>query len=153
LEARKKYRVFDALDGMDGLSQAKQRLPDLIIMDLMMPNLDGFSVLEELKLDQRTRAIPVIVVSAKDLTDEEQRRLQGNIEAVYQKGSLPPRSFVEQVVEVLEHRSAEQHAVELKSTEQHPGEQGTIDPLFSEVGLAEEREHNQPHQEVDLHAL
>ncbi len=106
LEARKHYRVFHATDGWDGLAQARQRIPDLIIMDLMMPNLDGFGVLEELKLDERTRDIPVIVVSAKDLTDAERKcLLVGNIEAIYQKGSLPPRSFVDQVVEVLEHRS------------------------------------------------
>lgn len=107
LEARKKYRVFQAEDGWDGLAQARQRLPDLIIMDLMMPNLDGFGVLEELKLDKRTQDIPVIVVSAKDLSDAEQRRLKGNIEAIYQKGSLPPRTFVDQVVEVLEHKTAD----------------------------------------------
>jgi threonine synthase len=105
LEARKQYRVFQAEDGLDGLSQAKERLPDLIIMDLMMPNLDGFGVLEALKMDPRTQNIPVIVVSAKDLTATDRARLRGNIEAIYQKGSLPPRSFVEQVVGVLEQKT------------------------------------------------
>jgi CheY-like chemotaxis protein len=105
LEARKRYRVFHASDGWDGLMQARQRLPDLIITDLMMPNLDGFGVIEELKLDRRTESIPVIVVSAKDITDDERKRLNGYIEAIYQKGSLPPRAFVEQVVGVLEHKS------------------------------------------------
>jgi threonine synthase len=106
LEARKKYRVFHAADGLDGVNQARERLPDLIIMDLMMPNLDGFEVLEELKLDKRTEHIPVIVVSAKDLSDVDRSRLDGNIEAIYQKGSLPPRSFVDQVVEVLDGKTA-----------------------------------------------
>jgi response regulator RpfG family c-di-GMP phosphodiesterase len=77
-------------------------------MDLMMPEIDGFGVLEELKLDQRTQNIPVIVVSAKDLSDTERERLEGNIEAIYQKGSMPPRSFVDQVVEVLEHKTADE---------------------------------------------
>lgn len=107
LEARKKYRVFHAEDGRDGLAQARQRLPDLIIMDLMMPNLDGFGVLQELKLDKKTQDIPVIVVSAKDLTDSDHARLEGNIEAIYQKGSMPPRIFVDQVVEVLENKSSD----------------------------------------------
>jgi len=105
LEARKNYRVFQASDGWDGLTQARQRLPDLIIMDLMMPNLDGFAVLEELKLDVRTADIPVIVVSAKDLSDTERDKLAGNIEALYQKGSLPPGMFVDQVVEVIEQKT------------------------------------------------
>lgn len=101
LEARKNYRVFHADDGESGLEQARERLPDLIILDLMMPNIDGFGVLDRLKNDPRTGDIPVIVVSAKDLTDIDRQRLKGNIEAIYQKGSLPPRVFVDQVVEVI----------------------------------------------------
>lgn len=101
LEAKKAYRVFHATDGDTGLAQSRQRLPDLIVLDLTMPLRDGFSVLEELKLDPHTRHIPVIVVSAKDITAEERQRLNGHIEAVYQKGSLSPRAFVDQVVQVL----------------------------------------------------
>jgi threonine synthase len=104
LEARKNYRVFHSSDGINGLNQARERLPDLIILDLMMPNLDGFGVIEGLKGDARTQDIPVIVVSAKDLTARDRERLRGNIEAIYQKGSLPPRTFVDQVVEVIEHK-------------------------------------------------
>jgi threonine synthase len=101
LEARKAYRVFTARHSQDGLAQARQRLPDLIVLDLMMPEMDGFGVLEELKYDQRTRRIPVIVVSAKDITLQDRQRLNGHITAIYQKGKLPPGEFVEQVVEVL----------------------------------------------------
>jgi threonine synthase len=106
LEKKKKYRVFEANDGRDGVEQARQRIPDMIILDLMMPELDGFGVLEELKRDTRTQDIPVIVVSAKDITEEEWARLHGQIEALYQKGSLPPLDFVEQVVDVIEHKSS-----------------------------------------------
>ncbi|MBI3244806.1 MAG: pyridoxal-phosphate dependent enzyme [Chloroflexi bacterium] len=101
LEAKKSYRVFRAADGVDGLALARQSRPDLIITDLMMPGLDGFSLLQELRQDKRTSHIPVVVVSAKDITNEERRRLRGHIEALYQKGSLSPRAFVEQVVQVL----------------------------------------------------
>lgn len=104
LEARKSYRVFHARDGWEGLTQARQRLPDLIILDLTMPEMDGFSVLEELKFDPRTKKIPVIVVSAKDITAEELQRLNGYIEGLYQKGSIPVRAFVNQVVEVIEQK-------------------------------------------------
>jgi threonine synthase len=102
LEARKTYRVFHSNDPWDGLAQARQRRPDLIILDMMMPGLDGIGVLEELKLDKRTEQIPVIVVSAKDVSLEERQRFMGQVAAVYQKGSLPPRAFADQVVEVLE---------------------------------------------------
>lgn len=102
LEGRKQYRVYHAKDGWEGLSQARQKLPDLIVTDLTMPGIDGFGLVEELKLDPRTKNIPIVVVSAKDITPDERKRLNGHIEAVYQKGSLPPRKFVEQVVHVIE---------------------------------------------------
>jgi threonine synthase len=102
LEARKAYRVFHAQESWDGLAQARQRLPDLIILDLMMPDMDGFGILEELKYDKRTQGIPVIVVSAKDMTRQDRQRLDGQIEGLYQKGSLPAREFVDQVVEAIE---------------------------------------------------
>ena len=102
LEARKSYRVFHAKDGWEGLSMARQKLPDLIVSDLTMPGIDGFGLVEELKLDPRTTNIPIVVVSAKDITDEERRRLNGHIQALYQKGSLTPRKFVEQVVQTIE---------------------------------------------------
>lgn len=107
LEGHKKYRVYHAKDGWEGLAQARQKLPDLIVTDLTMPGIDGFGLVEELKLDPRTKDIPVVVVSAKDITPDERRRLNGHIEAVYQKGSLPPRKFVDEVVQVLEEKSAE----------------------------------------------
>lgn len=105
LEGRKAYRVHLAGDGLEGLSLARQQLPDLIITDLTMPGIDGFGLVEELKLDPRTRDIPVVVVSAKDITPEERRRLNGHIEGVYQKGSLAPRRFVDQLVQAIGEKS------------------------------------------------
>jgi threonine synthase len=105
LEMHKSYRLHHAKDGWEGLALARQKLPDLIVTDLMMPGVDGFGLVEELKLDPRTRDIPVIVVSAKDITAEERKRLNGNIEAVYQKGSLMPRKFVDQMIQVIEEKN------------------------------------------------
>jgi len=106
LEARKSYRVYHAKDGWEGLAIARQKLPDLIVSDLMMPGIDGFGFVEELKLDPRTKDIPVVIVSAKDITPVERKRLNGHIQAVYQKGSLPPRKFVDQVVQVIEEQES-----------------------------------------------
>jgi len=108
LEARKTYRVFHAQDGWEGLALARQKIPDLIVSDLMMPGIDGFGLVEELKLDPRTKDIPIVVVSAKDITTEERKRLNGHIEALYQKGSLSTRKFVDQVIQVIADKSAEQ---------------------------------------------
>ncbi len=108
LEARKTYRVYHAKDGWEGLAMARQKLPDLIVSDLTMPGIDGFGLVEELKLDPRTKNIPVVVVSAKDITKEERERLNGHIEALYQKGSLSTRKFVDQVIQVIAEKSADQ---------------------------------------------
>ena len=105
LEGKKAYRVLHAKDGWEGLAMARQSLPDLIITDLTMPGIDGFGLVEELKLDPRTKDIPVVVVSAKDITPKERKRLNGHIEALYQKGSLPPRKFVEQVIHTIEDKN------------------------------------------------
>ncbi len=105
LEGKKSYRVHHAKDGWEGLAMARQHLPDLIVSDLTMPGIDGFGFVEELKLDPRTRDIPVVIVSAKDITPEERNRLNGRIEALYQKGSLPTRKFVDKVINVIEDKN------------------------------------------------
>jgi threonine synthase len=105
LEGKKSYRVYHAKDGWEGLAMARQHLPDLIVSDLTMPGIDGFGFVEEIKLDPRTKDIPVVVVSAKDITLEERQRLNGHIEALYQKGSLPTRKFVDKVINVIEDKN------------------------------------------------
>lgn len=101
LERYKSYRIYSATNGRDGLELIRERVPDLAILDLMMPEIDGFTLLETIRADSRTAKIPVIVVSAKDLTEEEASFLDSNTEAVWQKGSLTPQEFVENVVDVL----------------------------------------------------
>ena len=105
LEGKKSYRVHHAKDGWEGLAMARQHLPDLIVSDLTMPGIDGFGFVEELKLDPRTKDIPIVIVSAKDITLEERNRLNGRIEALYQKGSLPTRKFVDKVINVIEDKN------------------------------------------------
>src|SRR5258706_1598930 len=108
LEAHKSYRLYYAKDGWEGLAQARQKIPDLIVTDLTMPGIDGFGLVEELRLDPRTKDIPIVVVSAKDITPEERKRLNGHIEAVYQKGSIFSRKFVDQVIQVIEDKNTDQ---------------------------------------------
>ncbi len=111
LEGHKAYRVYHAKDGGEGLAMARQKLPDLIVSDLTMPGIDGFGLVEELKLDPRTKDIPIVVVSAKDITPDERKRLNGHIQAVYQKGSLSTRKFVDQVINVIEESNEAQGGV------------------------------------------
>lgn len=88
LQSQGNYTIFEADDGIKAIQIAQQELPDLIILDLMMPEYDGFSVLDALKEEPETAPIPVIVVTAKDLTAQEKMRLEGRIYALKQKGEF-----------------------------------------------------------------
>lgn len=101
LQAKKAYRVFEANSAEDGLQLIKDRLPDLVVTDLAMPEMDGFALLEELKKDPATAQIPVIVVSAKDLTAEDQRRLADQTSSIWLKGAFSTQDLVEHVVDTL----------------------------------------------------
>jgi DNA-binding response OmpR family regulator len=67
------YEVLDAEDGEEGLALARQEKPDLILLDLMLPKRDGYSVCRLLKFDQRYRHIPVVMLTAR--AQEKDRRL------------------------------------------------------------------------------
>jgi len=79
-------RVLRAYDGRAALEVIRQELPDLILLDLMMPELDGFGVLEAMRTDESMRNIPVIVLTGQALTEEDMARLNQGVAAVLQKG-------------------------------------------------------------------
>ena len=62
-------------------------MPHLVLLDLMMPELDGFTFVERLRAEPAWRTIPVVVVTSKDLTAEDRHRLNGKVERVIQKGT------------------------------------------------------------------
>ena len=70
-----RYEVLEASDGGDGLRLARSELPDVIVLDLQMPNVDGFTVLQELNADQRTSVIPLIVSTSLAVNAELKARL------------------------------------------------------------------------------
>jgi len=69
------FEVFLAEDGMAGLELAREKRPDLVLLDWMMPGLDGLQVLSELKHDERTKDIPVFMLTAKSMMAEVGRAL------------------------------------------------------------------------------
>ena len=62
---RKGYEVIGANGGREGLSLIQSEIPDLVLLDLMMPDMDGWDVYQQMKADEKTRQIPVIIVTAK----------------------------------------------------------------------------------------
>lgn len=101
LQSQGEYTIFEASNGEQAISLAQEELPDLIILDLMMPKIDGFSVLDELKSKTETAPIPVIVVTAKDLTPDETTRLQGQIHTLMQKGDFMNDDLMEEVLALI----------------------------------------------------
>jgi threonine synthase len=97
LQSQGNYSIIEASDGREGLALIQREQPDLVILDLMMPGLDGFAVLDELRAHRETAAIPVIVSTAKELTSHEKNLLRGQIQALMQKGDFLNDEFLEEV--------------------------------------------------------
>jgi len=91
-----------AASGDEALRLVVQQLPRLILLDLMMPGLDGFDVLHRLRADELTRHIPVVIVTAKTLTAEEERLLSREASLVVTKNGVPLDRLLDQVRSVLE---------------------------------------------------
>ena len=102
MQHKRKYKVFEASDGISGIGLIRAEKPDLVLLDLMMPELDGFSVLDTLKADRELHEIPVIVITAKDLTREDYARLSGRVESLLQKGAFMEEELFESISGVLE---------------------------------------------------
>ncbi len=98
LQTRGEYQIFEASDGAMGLEMVRRERPDIILMDLMMPGMDGFELLEALKADERVRDVPVIVISAKELTPAERERLSGQIETLMQKGEFTDEELLDEIL-------------------------------------------------------
>jgi threonine synthase len=97
LQSQGNFTIFEASSGKEGLDLIHREHPDLLILDLMMPDMDGFSVLDALKSSPDTAQIPVIVSTAKELTPEEKNRIHGQIQALMQKGDFMSDEFLEEV--------------------------------------------------------
>ena len=89
--------VAEAANGFEAIAALERAKPALILLDLMMPGMDGFEVLERLHGDDTWREVPVIIVTAKDLTREDVERLNGRVVKVLQKGAYQRRDLVRDI--------------------------------------------------------
>jgi YesN/AraC family two-component response regulator len=97
-------RVLKARNGREALDQIRQERPDLVLLDLMMPELDGFQVLEIMRSETASRDIPVIVLTGQVLTQENMARLNAGVASVLQKELFSVGEILSQM-EVVLHRS------------------------------------------------
>ena len=91
------YTVLRAQDGEDGVSVALRERPALVILDLLMPGTDGFEVVEQLRANPLTADIPIVVLTAKDIGNADQERLNSRIAHLAEKGRFSRAEFVELV--------------------------------------------------------
>jgi CheY-like chemotaxis protein len=89
------YMVLTARTGGKGVALARSAQPDVILLDLVMPEVDGFAVVEQLRGDPRTSSIPIVVLTSKTLTTEDERRLRGRIASLARKGELDRHALLE----------------------------------------------------------
>lgn len=104
----KNYTVAEAENGLEALHSISQKAPSLIILDLRMPVMDGFEMIAELHQREEWRKIPVVVVSGKELTVEDRRRLEGHVETILQKGAFSRDELIREVQETVRHLLVEQ---------------------------------------------
>ncbi|MBS4099521.1 MAG: response regulator [Sulfuricella sp.] len=91
------YCVLRAYGGQEGIDMAKRQRPDLIILDLMMPEISGFDVVEALKDDPATAAIPILIVTAKRVSAEDRAALNGNVMNIMAKSEFDRGRFLNEV--------------------------------------------------------
>ena len=91
------WSVVEAENGRMGLERLRTERPALVLLDLLMPEMDGFEFLEALRGDDRWRDLPIVVITAKTLTDADRKRLNGGVEAIVQKGGHGSDELLDQI--------------------------------------------------------
>jgi CheY-like chemotaxis protein len=99
------WTALSAESGEAGVALARQSQPSVVLLDLLMPGMDGFAVLEALQSEPATAAIPIVVLTAKAMTPEDKKRLHGRVSAVSEKGDFTATALVD-----LVRRAREAHA-------------------------------------------
>jgi CheY-like chemotaxis protein len=95
------YRIIDARNGTEGTERARFEHPAMIVLDLMMPNQNGFNVLDELKSDEATRNIPVVIQTSKTLKEMDYERLASRQAAILPKATSGRREALTTIRQLL----------------------------------------------------
>ena len=91
------WEVAKAENGKDALNWIEDHTPDLILSDLIMPEMDGFQFIDALRRNKNWKALPVVVLTAKDLTEEEKQRLDNSVAHVFQKGAYSHQDLLDEI--------------------------------------------------------
>jgi CheY-like chemotaxis protein len=91
------WAVSEAENGLVAIDRISEETPDIILLDLMMPEMDGFELIAALQQNPQWRRIPVVVITGLDLSAADRARLNFGVEAILSKGSFDPAQLVELV--------------------------------------------------------
>ena len=95
------WPVLEAANGRLALDVLEKTVPGLILLDLMMPEMDGFEFIAEIRRHTQWRSIPIVVVTAKDITQEDRSRLNGNVQHILQKGAYSREQLLREVRDMV----------------------------------------------------
>ena len=95
------WRVLEAENGLEALRLMQSERPSIILLDLMMPEMNGFEFIRELRQNPKWRSLPVIVLTAKDLSIEERQWLDGQTQRIYQKGINTRQHLLDEIQSLL----------------------------------------------------
>ena len=95
------WKVSEAENGRVALESMERERPSLILLDLMMPEMDGFEFAAQVRRHPEWRSIPIVVVTAHDLSDEERRRLNGYVEKIIQNAGESREASLDQLRDLL----------------------------------------------------
>ena len=98
----KNWRVVEAENGKEALLKLKNYQPGLILSDLMMPEMDGFELVHRLKQHEQLSSIPVIILTAKSITNQERQKLNGEVSKIFEKGSYQRSVLFHEVSHLLD---------------------------------------------------
>jgi len=108
------WKLVEAANGRIGLEKIREAVPDVIILDLMMPEMDGFEFMENLQANRDWQHIPIFVLTALDLNERDRSRLNIGVDKILRKGNVSTSDLASQVRAVMR-RSATAHQVEALS--------------------------------------
>jgi CheY-like chemotaxis protein len=95
--ADQQWVVQEAANGREALARLQEEVPDVILLDLMMPEMDGFAVVAAMQKEARWRNIPVIVITARDLNANDRERLNSGVQSILVKEMFRPAELVERI--------------------------------------------------------
>ena len=99
------FTVLPAAGGREAIEMARSQKPDFVLLDLMMPEVTGFDVVEALRADPATRETPIMVVTATNLTEADKRQLNGRVSQILKRGSVGSSDIVGLLKRVIAHKN------------------------------------------------